>query len=227
MKLITYLGIFILIFSTVSFSDNLDAINVTLSWSNKWKGNWEEKIFDKKTEYTSATLNDRAVLRASSHASASGLVRQEKVDLLATPYLNWSWLTESRLSDLDETTKSGDDYVARVYVVIDGGMMMWRTRSINYVWSSNQEESSLWDNAYAGDKVKMVAVQGKDATLNHWYQEKRNVYKDLIAMFGDKGSPEKNAKAYRYIDAIAVMTDTDNSSRQAVTYYGNLSFTRE
>nr|WP_201746351.1 DUF3047 domain-containing protein [Veronia nyctiphanis] len=141
--------------------------------------------------------------------------------------MNWSWSTESRLSDLNETTKSGDDYVARVYVVIDGGMMMWRTRSINYVWSSNQEKSSIWDNAYAGDKVKMIAVQGKEAKLNHWYQEKRNVYNDLIAMFGDKGSPEENAKAYRYIDAIAVMTDTDNSRKQAVAYYGNIFFTQE
>jgi hypothetical protein len=46
----------------------------------------------------------------------------------------------------------------------------------------------------------------------------------LIDVFGDKGSQEANQKTYRYIDIIAIMTDTDNSEKEAESYYGDIEF---
>ena len=102
--------------------------------------------------------------------------------------------------------------------------MFWQTKSLNYVWSSNQDKGLVWDNPFAGPRVKMMSIQGKNSNKNVWLEEKRNVYLDLIDVFGNKGSAEANLKAYQYIDVIAIMTDTDNSKKSAESYYGEIIF---
>lgn len=184
---------------------------------------WESKSFVGETRYQIVQQGKETVLQAHSQNSASGLAKPIKIDLKKTPYLYWSWKIEAHLENLTETEKSGDDYAARVYVVIDGGWQLWKTKALNYVWSSNQAKGSRWDNAFAGSSAKMIAIKGKEDALT-WHREKRNVYQDLIAAFGDKGSAKANEKAYRHIDAIAIMTDTDNSERSIKAWYGDIYF---
>ncbi|GGP66999.1 DUF3047 domain-containing protein [Shewanella saliphila] len=188
---------------------------------------WQAKEFSGKSIYSVEQYKGQMALKAISQNSASGLVLEKKIDLIATPYLNWSWLVEQTLSPLDERSKAGDDFVARVYVVIDGGFMVWNTKSLNYVWSSNQDKGLVWNNAFAGSSVKMMSVRGQQSQRGQWYEEQRNVYQDLIDTFGDKGSQKANRKAYQYIDIIAIMTDTDNSGKDAETYYGDIIFTEK
>jgi hypothetical protein len=123
---------------------------------------------------------------------------KKKIDLALTPYINWSWSVEKKLQQLNERTKSGDDFIASIYVVIDGGFMLWKTKPLNYVWSSNQDKGLIWDNPFAGSSIKMMSIRAKGSEKGKWYQEKRNVYQDLIDVFGDKGSQEANQKTYRY-----------------------------
>jgi len=212
-----------LIFSLTVCLNVQAATNLT-SLKDKGIDSWEAKVFSGKSIYTIDEFKGRLALKALSHNAASGLVLEQQIDLTATPYLNWSWLVEKKLLQLDERSKNGDDFVARIYLVIDGGFMVWKTKSLNYVWSSNQEKDLVWDNAFAGSSVKMMSVRGKEAQKGQWYQEKRNVYQDLIDIFGDKGSEEANRKAYQYIDIIAIMTDTDNSGKEAESYYGDIAF---
>jgi hypothetical protein len=213
----------ILLFSIIVCLNVTAATNLT-SLSDKGIDSWEPKEFSGESIYTINEYKGRLALKALSHNAASGLVLEQQIDLTATPYLNWSWLVEKTLLQLDERSKNGDDFVARIYVVIDGGFMVWKTKSLNYVWSSNQDKDLVWDNAFAGSSVKMMSVRGKKAQKGQWYQEKRNVYQDLIDIFGDQGSEQANQKAYKYIDIIAIMTDTDNSGKQAESYYGDIVF---
>lgn len=184
--------------------------------------NWQHEIFSGETTYSVLQYKGRIALKAISDNSASGLVLKKRIDLLETPYINWSWLIEKKFPSLDEQSKGGDDYVARVYVVIDGGLMFWTSKSLSYVWSSNQRKGQVWNNAFAGENVKMISIRGKEAETGQWYGEKRNVYKDLIEHFGDRGSEKSNLNAYRYIDIVAIMTDTDNSGGKAESYYGDI-----
>ncbi|MGX9461895.1 DUF3047 domain-containing protein [Shewanella sp. A14] len=213
----------ILLFSfTVCFPVTA-TINVT-SLNEKAIDSWKPKIFYGESIYNIGEYKGRLALKALSHNAASGLVLKQQIDLSVTPYLNWSWLIEKTLPQLNERSKAGDDFVARIYVVIDGGFLVWNTTSLNYVWSSNQDSGLVWDNAFAGSSVKMMSVRGQEAQKGQWYQEKRNVYQDLIEVFGDKGSEKANRKAYQYIDIVAIMTDTDNSGKQAESYYGDIIF---
>lgn len=185
---------------------------------------WESKSFVGETRYSVVSENGKKVLKAESDQTASGIAKEVKIDLKKTPFMNWSWRVDNQLTGLDETSKKGDDYSARIYLVKDGGFFIWKTKALNYVWSSNQDKGSHWDNAFVGDKAKMYAVKGQSDAVGVWHSEKRNVYEDMIALFGDKGSPEANEKAYRYLDAVAIMSDTDNSQQKAIAYYGDIFF---
>lgn len=179
---------------------------------------WQAKQFDGLTDYQSVVIDGIAALKAHSMSSASGLYHMQRIDLHETPFLNWRWRVDRALPPLDEQTKRGDDYAARIYVVINGGLRFWKTRALNYVWSSSMAPESSWDNAFAGPNVRMIAVRNNSNPTAEWLTEKRNILADLKYHFGDE---------IRYIDAIAVMTDTDNSMGEAISYYSNIFFSEK
>ena len=178
---------------------------------------WEKQVFSGVTDYQLVKIDNRQALQAISKQSASGLVRKIEIDLNKTPYLNWSWKVDSILNNVDETKKSGDDYPARVYVVISEGFFFWQTRALSYVWASEQAKGNSWPNAFV-DKATMVAVQSGESSVGEWMQEKRNVLDDIKNLLGIDASQ---------IDAVAIMTDTDNSKQSATAYYGDIFFTAE
>lgn len=180
-------------------------------------GLWKEKVFKGKTRYDLVNMKNGTVLRARSRGTASGLYRKMRVDLTKTPYLNWRWRVEGLLQGNDERTKAGDDYPARVYVVVSGGLFFWRTRAINYVWSSHQPAGSAWPNAYTAN-AHMIAVRSGPVAPGVWQREKRNVREDFKRAFGID---------LREAHAVAIMTDTDNTGQSATAYYGDLYFSSE
>ncbi|MCK5912801.1 MAG: DUF3047 domain-containing protein, partial [Desulfuromusa sp.] len=117
---------------------------------------------------------------------------------------------------LAERTKEGDDYVARIYVVVKGGLLFWKTRAINYVWASSEKQGTIWPNAFAGKNAMLLAVRSSTDQQGIWYHEKRNVYEDLKAIFGEE---------IKTIHAVAIMTDSDNSKGLVRASYGDISFT--
>ncbi len=177
---------------------------------------WEEKVFKGKTHYQLVSENLKKVLRADSQAGASGLVREIKIDLNKTPILNWSWRVDNQLKNLNERLKSGDDYAARIYIVVSGGFAFWKTRSLNYVWASKIPVGSHWPNAFAKDNVIMIAQQSGPAGVGQWHHQQRNIQADLKRYFGEEIDS---------IDAVAIMTDTDNSGQKATAWYGDIFFT--
>jgi hypothetical protein len=176
---------------------------------------WKTKSFAGETQYQLVEKDGRRVLQADSKGTASGLYREITVDLERTPYLNWSWRVNNVLTGVDERTKAGDDYPARVYVVVSGGVAFWRTRSLVYVWSSNQPVGSTWDNAFTSN-ARTLAVRSGNAA--GWFNEKRDVRADFKRLFGDD---------IKQIDAVAIMTDTDNSGQAATAWYGDIYFTAQ
>ena len=204
-----------LFLSYTSMADETTRLKIS-DFSTKQLNGWKSKEFKGKTDYQIIQLDGKTVLKAVSNSSASGLFKEQRIDLYKTPYLNWSWRIENRLGKLNEQTKSGDDYAARVYVVIDGGWIFWNTRAINYVWASNTKKGEIWPNAFAGDHAMMIALRSADDQLRTWRSEKRNILQDLQRLFGDR---------IRFIDAVAVMTDTDNAKGKATAFYADIYFT--
>lgn len=178
---------------------------------------WEEKSVSGHTLYALAEEDGRTVLAANSQVSASGYFRKMEIDLTLTPVMNWSWKVEKALASVDERSKSGDDYAARVYVVFSDGPSLWKTRVLSYVWSSNQSVGAPWVNASSGSHV-MLAVETGKAQVGQWRTYQRNVREDFKKQFGEDVS---------HVQAVAIMTDTDDSRQSAATYYGDIIFTGE
>lgn len=176
---------------------------------------WQTKVFSGKTSYALRKEDGRTVLRADSHAAASGLYRETSIDLRRTPILNWTWKVDNILTGNDERTKAGDDYSARIYVVFSGGAMFWRTRAINYVWSNKQPVGSNWLNAFTSN-AGMIAVESGVSRTGQWIQINRDVLADYRKIFGEEPGA---------VDAVAIMTDTDNTGAAATAWYGDIWFT--
>ncbi|MCK5191432.1 MAG: DUF3047 domain-containing protein, partial [Methylococcales bacterium] len=94
----------------------------------------------------------------------------------------------------------------------------WKTKALNYVWVGNTVKGTIWPNAFAGNSAMMLAIRSSDDKTHTWYQEKRNILRDLKQQFGTD---------IRYIDAVAIMTDTDNGNGDATAYYGDIYFSAE
>ena len=178
---------------------------------------WEEKVFNGKTSYETVRRDGRTVVRATSLGTASGLYFRRRIDLDKTPILKWSWRVDGTLGDIDERTRAGDDYSARVYVIRSHSVFLWKTRAVNYVWASRRTVGETWPNAYT-DASRNVAVRSGDEHAGQWVAERRDVRADFRKLFG---------KSVRYVDAVAIMTDTDDTGASAVAYYGNISFSSE
>ena len=216
MKIIITILLFFQLF-TLAFAENDTNIQVGFFSSGSIDG-WKNKSFSGSTDYHIIQLDKLMVLKAESHSGASGLFKEQRIDLLKTPYLNWRWRIDRRLENLDEQSKLGDDYSARVYVVVSGGWAFWKTRAINYVWAGNTAKGTIWPNAFAGDSAMMLAIRSSDDKTHTWYQEKRNIMQDLKEQFDTD---------IRYIDAVAIMTDTDNANGHATAYYGDIYFSAQ
>lgn len=178
---------------------------------------WEPQSFVGETRYRVDPAAGRAAIRADSQASASALLHEVEIDLTATPLLHWSWKVGNLLHGIDETTRAGDDYPARVYILFRGSRWDPRPFSLSYVWSSTQARDSSWANAYT-DRVIMVAVRDAHDPVGEWVAEERNVREDIRRHFG---------REVNTIEAVAIMTDTDDSGQQATAWYGDISFAAE
>jgi len=197
-------------------AENTDNRLAVGSFSSGLLDHWESKEFKGQTRYQLVKQDGITALKAESTNSASGLVKKQRIDLHKTPVLNWRWRIEKRLSNLNEQSKAGDDYVARVYVIVSGGLAFWRTKAINYVWASTSPKGKIWPNAFAGKNAMMIALRSSNDPAGGWLTEKRNVLADFNQLID---------KDIDHIDAVAIMTDTDNSQGTATAYYGDIYFT--
>jgi len=178
---------------------------------------WQTKIFSGQTHYSFVNSNGYTVLQANSTKSASGLFRNVSINLSKTPILHWSWKVDNVLKNVDELSKAGDDYPARVYVVFSGGAAFWHTRAINYVWSNNRPIKSNWPNAYTKN-AHMIAVQSGGEQLGKWVEEQRDVIADYRRIYGEEPGN---------VDAVAIMTDSDDSKSKTAAWYGDIWFSEK
>ncbi len=179
---------------------------------------WQQKSFAGETDYQIITLDNKKVLQAHSNDNASSLYKEIRVDLKKTPYLNWSWRNDTPLQIKNETIKQGDDFSARIYIVVKHKWAFWKTKAVNYVWSSHANKNTAWENPFAGKNVMMIAIRNQSDNHKTWFHEKRNVLQDFKQQFGED---------IQFIDVVAIMTDTDNNHGNALSYYGDLYFSEQ
>ena len=169
---------------------------------------------DNKTNYSIGSNENGNFLKATADNAASGLGKELKIDLNKTPFINITWKVEKDLSGIEEDTKKGHDFAARVFVIKKTGATPLSNRAINYVFSSNNDVGSNWPSPYTKKSIDNVLASTQN-NLNEWITVKANVKEDF-KRFHNLDVNE--------LDGLAIMSDTDNSKMTAVAYYQNIFF---
>ena len=172
---------------------------------------------DNKTAYSVGSNENGNYLKAIADNAASGLGKEIKIDLNKTPFINITWKIEKDIPGIDETTKKGHDFAARVFVIKKTGATALSNRAVNYVFSSNQDLGSNSPSPYTKKSVDNVLATTK-TNLNEWVTVKANVKEDF-KKFHNLDVNE--------LDGIAIMSDTDNSKKKSITYYQNIYFSSQ
>lgn len=188
----------------------------------------------KRTDYMLVVKDNKTVVKAESNNSASGLVKEQSIDLKELPIVRWTWRVDSMPMNGNVFERSGDDYPARFYVLFDYGIehLSWGmrqrirllrtfygripTRAINYVWDAQAPVGTITPNAYT-QLVTMVVVESGTDHLGKWITYERNVYEDYLTIF--KEEPP-------LLEGVAIMADSDDTKESARSYFGNISFHR-
>ncbi|WP_171011828.1 DUF3047 domain-containing protein [Pseudomonas sp. 2FE] len=192
----------------------------------QWSAPWREANIPKlKAPARSLVEQDgRTVLNIEADAAAGGLLHP--LDLAGDqPWrLSWQWRTERRLESARFATRAGDDYAARVYVLLDyplaslaflarQKLRLARTfydpqlpaATLSYVWDNRVAPGTRARSAYS-EQVEMLVLRGPEAPLGQWLAESRDLRADAIAAFGT---------APRRILGVVFAADSDNTGERA------------
>jgi hypothetical protein len=188
------------------------------------------------TRYELVVDNGQTVLQAQSDKAMSGLSLPVRVNLREHPLLRWRWKIAAPLQGADMTTKTGDDYAARIYVLFDypAEKLPFSTRAklliaealygqaiptaaLNYIWDNRHPIGTIQPNTYS-DRARMIVVQTGSARAGDWVTETRDLAADFRAAFGED-PPD--------VVGIALATDTDNTGESATAWYGDIEFLQD
>ena len=170
-----------------------------------------------KTIYELGSNENGNFLKAIADNAASGLGKEVKINLNKTPFINITWKIEKDLPGINENTKKGHDFAARVFAVKKTGATPLSNRAINYVFSSNNEVGFNSPSPYTKKSIDNVLASTK-YNLNEWVTVKSNVKEDF-KKFHNLDVNE--------LDGLAIMSDTDNSKMRAIAYYQKIYFSAE
>lgn len=188
---------------------------------------------ERQTRFDLVDDSGGTVLRARADNAAASLRHGLSIDPVALGQLRWRWKTGHVLDKADLTSKSGDDYAARLYVFFDRkpaqmsfgeriAYKLGRARygdqlpaaALCYVWDNKQPVGTIRDNAYTGF-VKMIVATSGGAKQGQWVTLQRDVAADYKRAFGS--APPR-------ITGIAVAVDTDNTGESTISYFGDIRF---
>ena len=206
----------LLIFSKFSFAESVKVFEFSKIELSQLKVR-KVRGADNKTVYSIGSNENGNYLKAVAENAGSGLGKEIKIDLNKTPFINITWKIEQDLSGINEKTKKGHDFAARVFAVKKTGTTPLSNRAINYVFSSNVEVGENWPSPYTKKSIDNVLSTTKE-NLNKWVTVKANVKEDF-KKFHDLNVDE--------LDGLAIMSDTDNSKLKSVAFYQNIYFSKD
>ena len=215
-KILVKLLVFLLFITNLGYAQNL----VVFEFSEEELKSLEvRKVRGAKnrSEYSIGSNKNGNYLRAIADNAASGLGKQMKINLNSTPFINITWKVEKDLKYINEKSKKGHDFAARVFVIKKTGATALSNRAINYVFSSNNDVGNNWPSPFTKKSIDNVLSTTKE-NFNEWVTVKANVKEDF-KKFHDLDVNE--------LDGIAIMADTDNSKKKSISYYQNIYFSAD
>jgi Protein of unknown function (DUF3047) len=197
---------------------------------------WQAVLLPGKepTRYAWGDKDGRPALSAASERSASMWRRKVDVPASAVQEVSFSWWVEDLVPDASVAELDREDAPARVMLAFggDSSKLPQRTRmmfelaealsgepppyaTLMYVWDSSAPVGSVIVNPRT-DRIRKIVVDSGPENLRSWRDHRRDVIADFRLAFGENPGP---------LQAIAVMTDSDNTASRARAWYGPVAAT--
>lgn len=180
-------------------------------WQNLTFWPWSPKVGYQREQGP----DGQPVIKAVSDDAGSMLVRVARFDLLQTPIVRWRWRITAPIAGADERIKTGDDCAARLYFAwnLKKKADVFGAEAIAYIWGNTRRVGDIGASAYS-NQVGLVTLRSGPLGAGVWQEETRNLLADYRAYFRrDPPGP---------VSAIALMTDTDQTNRRAVSWYSQI-----
>jgi len=200
------------------FSTVVQATDAPILWKESFdaldSARWKEVEVSGNAEYSIVDLEDRRCLQAKSSGGASIMLSELRFQPVPQQWVSWDWRVDRHVVGEALTSKEGSDVAARVYVYFasKGISFPWDRPSIDYVWSANLPLGTVLESPFSSSSKIIVAASGRENT-GEWMRIARNIQEDYRLAFGGE-APE--------VVAIGVMTDSDNTKGESLSYFDNL-----
>ena len=173
---------------------------------------FKKRGFGKKTIYTNGKDDKGWFLKAEADSGATGLGMEIDKELLKEmPFLNITFKIEKDFDSIDQKTKDGHDWTARVMV---GFGKKIGSRLVSLSHSSFLEEGftqkSPWNPKKSVDYIISNDKSGE------WHTRKINV-RELL----------EKTHNISFTNFIAVFSDSNNSKQKIIAYYRDIYFSSE
>jgi Protein of unknown function (DUF3047) len=178
-----------------------------------WKGqNWGSPVYD----FAVVENDGQTALHMRSENDSSTISRdiRGKVNLEATPLLEWRWKVTTLPKAGNSCRKATDDQAAQIFLVWPRFPEAVRSRIIGYVWDTTAKVGTICPSEKTRT-VTYIVIRSGEADLGKWLTEQRNVREDFKKIYGEE--PESPA-------AIALAIDSNDTKATAESYIGSLVF---
>lgn len=184
------------------------------------------------TQYRREYKDGRAALAAHAHASASMWRRKATRSPETLGEVEFSWWVHVLPTNGDVSQAESEDASARVMFAFAGDesrlsarnqMLFDLARTLSgeappfatlmYVWDARAPVGSVIVNPRS-DRIRKIVVESGSAGLRQWRSYRRNLTDDFRIAFGE---------APGALQAVAFMTDGDNTQSRLSTWYGDIA----
>lgn len=205
MRFFVYFLSALFIFTTVSSKE------FRIDFSDEGMKLLKKRGFGKKTIYTNGKDDKGWYLKAEANDSATGLGMEIEKDLLQEmPFLNITFKIEKDFESIDQKTKDGHDWTARVMV---GHGKKVGAKLLSLAHSSFLEEGFLQQSPWTKGSRDYVISNDKSG---EWHTRKVNV-KELL----------EETHGISFTNFIALFSDSNNSKQKIIAYYRDIYFSSE
>ena len=205
MRFFAYFLFTLLIFTSVNSKE------FRIDFSNEGMKLLKKRGFGKKTEYQNIKDEKGWYLKAVAEDSATGLGMEIDKDLLREmPFLNITFKIEKDFDSIDQKTKDGHDWAARIIV---GHGKRIGSKLVSLAHSSFLEEGFLQTSPWTKGSRDYVISNDKSG---EWHTRKVNV-KELL----------EKTHGISFTNFIAIFSDSNNSKQKIIAYYRDVYFSSE
>jgi hypothetical protein len=216
-----------------SRDNELQQATASLFFTPATSPHWEQWVLPGKhsVPFEASHVLGQDALRVKANNSVSILRQRFGDGLPAVGMLTFSWKVDALPLGADLQDPQAEDAPVRLVLAFGGDRSLLTPRThrlselsllltgedlpyatLAYVWSAKDPLEMVVHNPRT-DRIRKLVVETGDLSLGQWLLYERDVQADFVRAFGEMPGP---------LLAVALMTDTDNTSSQLQAWYGRL-----